>query len=63
APPAPPSPPPPPEVPDAAHAACADKASGSRLTWSPAAGETMTGICERRAGRMQFRLREYRRSH
>lgn len=56
APPVPPEPPPPPEVPEQAHAACADKPSGTRMTWSLGEDGTMTGTCERKAGRMQFVL-------
>jgi hypothetical protein len=61
-PPAPPAPPPPPaipEVPAAAHAACASKASGSALSWKLGEGETMSGVCVKRGGKMVFDLRSY----
>jgi hypothetical protein len=60
--PAVPAPPPPPKIPDvpaAAHAACAGKPSGSALTWKLGVGETMSGVCEKRGGRMVFDLRSY----
>lgn len=60
--PAPPAPPPLPAIPAAAHAACAGKADGSRLTWTPGPGETMRGLCERVDGRMVFQLRSYRKA-
>jgi hypothetical protein len=46
-------------VPAAAHAACAGKPSGSTLTWKLGEGETMSGVCEKRGGRMEFDLRSY----
>ena len=60
APPAPPAPPPLPEIPAEAHTACAGKASGSQLSFTPGPGETMNGLCERVDGRMVFQLRSYR---
>ena len=62
-PPAPPAPPPLPEIPAAAHAACAGKANGSKLSFTPGPGETMSGLCERVDGRMVFQLRSYRSVH
>lgn len=75
APPAPPEPPvlpdlPAPPAPPAVHipavqaaaqAACASKAPGSTLTWELRKGETMSGVCERRHGKMRFALRSYDR--
>jgi hypothetical protein len=58
-PPAPPTPPAPLEVPEGAHAACASKGPGSTVTWVISKGETMTGVCERQAGKMVFQLRSY----
>ncbi|GGE64432.1 hypothetical protein [Massilia psychrophila] len=58
-PPAPPAPPPLPAVPTAAHAACAAKTAGTLLTYVVGKGETMTGMCEREGGKMQFLLRSY----
>ena len=63
APAAPPAPPPLPEIPAAAHAACAGKANGSKLSFRPGPGETMSGLCDRVDGQMVFRLRSYRSSH
>ena len=63
APPAPPAPPPLPEIPAEAHAACAGKADGSKLSFTPAPGETMQGVCKRVDGRMVFRLRSYHRQN
>ena len=59
--PAPPAPPPLPEIPAEAHAACAGKADGSKLSFTPAPGETMHGLCKRVDGRMVFKLRSYHR--
>ena len=56
-------PPPLPEIPTEAHAACASKANGSKLTFTPAPGETMQGVCKRVDGRMAFQLRSYHRQH
>jgi hypothetical protein len=50
-----------PAVPAAAHAACASKTPGSALTWELRKGETMSGVCERREGKMRFALRSYDR--
>ena len=61
APPAPPAPPPLPEIPAEAHAACAGKANGSKLTFTPGPGDTMQGLCKRVDGRMVFQLRSYHR--
>lgn len=57
----PPMPPPPPEiiVPKAAHDACAGKAIGSKITFSPGKGETMTGSCEKDSKGMYFDLQQY----
>ncbi|MDB5747222.1 MAG: hypothetical protein JWP72_2070 [Massilia sp.] len=61
APPASPPPPPPlPDVPDEAHAACANKATGSKVTLKLGPTETMSGLCERVGGKMVFQLRSYR---
>ncbi len=57
----PPAPPPLPAIPAEAHAACAGKANGSKLTFTPAPGETMHGVCKRVDGRMVFQLRSYHR--
>jgi hypothetical protein len=65
---APPPPPPPPaapafdipDVPAAAHAACAAKAAGSAVTWKLDAHATMQGTCDRKDGKMRFRMRSYR---
>jgi hypothetical protein len=48
-----------PAVPTAAHAACAAKTAGTLLTYVVGKGETMTGMCEREGGKMQFLLRSY----
>ena len=70
APPAPPTPPAPPappalpvipDVPAAVHAACASKPPGTPLTWNLREGETMSGVCIRKDGRMLFSLRDYDR--
>ncbi len=63
APPAPPAPPPLPAIPAEAHAACANKASGSQLSFTPGPGERMSGLCQRVDGRMVFELRSYRSEH
>jgi hypothetical protein len=49
-----------PPVPDSAHAACATKQPGSRLSFTPPAGGTMSGVCRKQDGKMVFSLREYR---
>jgi hypothetical protein len=58
-PPAPPAPPELPEVPAGAHAACASKAEGVSVVYTIRKGETMTGVCERKNGKMVFQLRRY----
>jgi hypothetical protein len=57
----PPLPPQPkiPPVPAAADAACAAKQPGTRLAWTLRDGESMTGVCVRRGGRMAFQMRRY----
>jgi hypothetical protein len=62
-PPMPPAVPPMPTIPAGAHAACAGKSVGSALTWVIAAGETMTGTCERKSGKMVFALNSYHIEH
>ena len=57
--PAPPAPPALPDIPEEAHAACANRASGSKVTLKLGPGETMTGLCEREDGKMVFQLRTY----
>jgi len=60
-PPAPPALPVIPDVPAAVHAACASKPPGTPLTWNLRDGETMSGVCIRKDGRMLFSLRDYDR--
>jgi hypothetical protein len=56
-PPVPPAAPPLPAIPAEAHAACAGQPAGTTLTYVIRKGETMTGTCESKDGKMRFNLR------
>ena len=58
--PAPPPPPKVPAVPDSAHADCASKKPGTHMMFTLRPGESMSGVCVKRDGKMRFSLREYR---
>lgn len=47
-------------IPDSAHAACAKRKPGRKVTVKLGPNESMSGICEKVDGAMQFRMRKHR---